>query len=77
MRKLVNAIYDLVDQEEVDGDAKETTTTTKSQRAKIHAEKIFKTLDADRNGSIDVDEFVQGVSSDPQLMKMLAPINFD
>ena len=63
MEGLISAIYDLVGEQDRKGQH------SPKERVKM----IFKNLDLDTSGSITEEEFVVGVSSDTDLMKMLSP----
>lgn len=63
MTKLIGAIYELVGEDDVKG----------PDAPKELVKRVFKNLDDDQNGSLNAEEFIEGISSDPQLMRMLAP----
>lgn len=63
MEKIIEAIYDLVGEEQRKGE------NSPSQRVKT----IMQKLDKDNNGYLNEQEFVDGCLSDPVLRSLLAP----
>jgi neurocalcin delta len=63
MEKIIVSIYDLLGEENRKGD--------NSPKERVAA--IFGKLDADKNGYLTEDEFIEGCASDPVLMGFLAP----
>lgn len=63
MLKLIDAIYDLMGEENRKGD----------NEPKHRVEAIFNKIDKDHNGTLSEAEFVNGCLSDPVLMKLLVP----
>ena len=63
MENLIVAIYDLVGEHD----------RKKEHSPKERVKKIFQNLDVDSSGTITQQEFIAGVSADPELMKMLSP----
>ena len=63
MENLITAIYDLVGEHDRKGE----------HSPKERVKRIFQHMDLDASGSITQDEFVAGVSADPELMRMLSP----
>lgn len=63
MEKIIEAIYDLVGEEQRKGE------NSPSQRVKT----IMQKLDKDNNGYLNEQEFVEGCLGDPVLRSLLAP----
>ncbi len=63
MEKIIVSIYDLLGEENRKGD--------NAPKERVAA--IFNKLDADKNGFLTEEEFVEGCSNDPILMGFLAP----
>ena len=63
MTKMVKAIYELIGEDD--------DKCSKAAKELVH--RIFNKLDRDHNGSLNEKEFIEGLCSDPQLMRMLAP----
>lgn len=63
MEKIITAIYDLL------GEDNRTGENSPSERVKL----ILKKLDADQNGYLTQDEFVDGCLADNFLRSLLAP----
>ena len=61
MKKIVKAIYELVGEDDDIESPKELVR------------RVFQCLDKDKNCLLSEKEFIEGLSKNPQLMKMLAP----